>query len=139
MKPPPTPDEQEPTFGLVMPFVVVTSVGGPYDDTAFVAGCYYADIDRVLKDWGPPEYSAYVYPALVPQLDLLAMHHGYTMVSEPWEDHPDDWTLVTFSRPCPACDGSGWTEDKNWHPEFAGETRTQGNGFLRCPNHEEVA
>lgn len=47
----------------------------------------------------PDHWGAYVYPAMVPQYDLLAMHLGYSMATEPWDEHPDEWTLVTFTRP----------------------------------------
>jgi hypothetical protein len=26
------------------------------------------------------------------------MRHGYAMTSEPWDEHPDEWALVTFTR-----------------------------------------
>ena len=32
---------------------------------------------------------------VVPQLDLLAMHHGYTMTTEPFDD---DWIYVEMRR-----------------------------------------
>lgn len=40
------------------------------------------------------------------------------------------WELLC--SPCESCDGTGWVEDKNWHPEFVGETRRNGSGFLVC-------
>lgn len=89
--------ESENTYGLVMPFIVVTSHGGPYDDVSFVAGCRYAAVAAALAE-KPASYESYEYPALLPQLDLLAMHEGYVMETEPWDEHPEDWTLVRFTR-----------------------------------------
>ena len=86
-------DEREPTeYGLVMPFVVVQSVGGPYADDAFVAGCEYGFIDATLHAIARTAgtFERMVNPKLVPQLDLLAMHHGYAITSEPWDEPPEN-------------------------------------------------
>ena len=84
-------------YGLVMPFVVCASNGGPFADDAFVAGCHHGRLDAELGR-RPSMVASTVPSALVPQLDLLAMHHGYAFESEPWAEHPDEWTFVTFSR-----------------------------------------
>lgn len=84
-------------YGLVMPFVVCEDQGGPYKADAFVAGVWYGQIDSVLKLGGL--WSGYVPSPLVPQLDLLAMHYGRTMTAVPWDEHPEDHTLVTFGVP----------------------------------------
>lgn len=36
-------------------------------------------------------------PWLIPQLDLLAMHQGWTLTALPWEEFPDEWALATFT------------------------------------------
>lgn len=95
MSPPPEP---EASYGLVMPFVVTSDAGGPYDSTAFVAGARFGQDATELKAELPDEWERYVYPPMVPQYDLLAMHHGYEMTSEPWEDFPDEWVLVTLKK-----------------------------------------
>lgn len=86
-------------WGLVMPFVVTQSVGGPYDDAAFCAG-YRAgviDADLALLSGYPTSRRQYtVEPSLVGQLDLIAMRHGFRMTTEPWDEHPDEWVYVTF-------------------------------------------
>jgi hypothetical protein len=87
------PEDRE--FGLLMPFVVCTSNGGVFDDTAFVAGAQLGELWRQMQDGGPVE-PVYVNPHLVPQLDLAAMHFGYHMTVEPWDEHN---TLVEFERP----------------------------------------
>lgn len=77
-------DEHEATYGLVMPFVVCQTNGGPYEDSAFVAGSYFGEIDahmRAMK--GTTAVLRYSVPeALMPQIDLLAMHHRYRMTAE---------------------------------------------------------
>lgn len=96
--------EEEGQYGLVMPFNVVQSAGGPYEDEAFVAGVYVGEIDACLRLMHTTSaiLQWYVSPKLLPQLDLLAMRYGYTMTSEPWEDHPDEWTQVVFEKSGPA-------------------------------------
>lgn len=81
-------------YELTMPFVVCASEGGPYDDAAFVAGANTAHCWHALAA-GPAEHQVYAKPPLVPQLDLVAMHFGYTMAAEPYSD---EWTLCTFTK-----------------------------------------
>lgn len=89
-------DEQH--YGLVMPFVCCTSNGGTLDDHAFVVGVRYGVAETELRLSSPDEWADYITPDMVAQYDLLAMHLGYTMTAEPWEEHPDDWVLVTFTK-----------------------------------------
>lgn len=89
-------DEHDPghvEYGLLYPFVVCDDHGGPYPSEAFVAGVRFGNWQTMLKV-RPHQHQSYEPPALVPQLDLLAMHEGYTMTTKPWSD---DWTLVTFT------------------------------------------
>lgn len=90
----------EAEFSLVMPFVVCASKGGPYDDEAFVAGYAAGLIDHALSTLGVDETRVVftVRPLLVPQLDLLAMRYGFTMTVERWEEDPDEWVSVVFTR-----------------------------------------
>lgn len=69
---------ETPEYGLVMPFVVVTSAGGPYDDAAFVAGYECGLIDATLHALTQvdAELDRWVSRDVVPQLDLIAMRHG---------------------------------------------------------------
>lgn len=85
-------------YGLVMPFVVCATNGGPYDDAAFVAGYAAGTIDYRLSTRDPLPARSAVRTDLLPQLDLIAMRHGYTMTSEPWGEAPAEWTMVTFTR-----------------------------------------
>ncbi len=86
-------EPEEGAYALVYPFVCCISNGGVYDDDAFVAGARFGEINAALKA-GPLLYETTVEPALIPQLDLLAMHTGYVMVHE--EAVSEAWEYVTF-------------------------------------------
>lgn len=83
-------------YGLVMPFVVCQSQGGPYDDVPFVAGYECAMVDGLLLQ-EVEMLERTVRTANVPQLDLIAMQRGYVMATEASED-PEEWTFATFTR-----------------------------------------
>jgi hypothetical protein len=88
-------------YELVVPFVVVASKGGRHDDDAFVAGWRLGRLDCQLSLAaliGISRHTAVIPPADMPQVDLIAMQHGYTVTYDPWQDAPDDWAAVTFSR-----------------------------------------
>jgi hypothetical protein len=100
----PNPPEESGEYELVMPFVVTESAGGPYADNAFVAGYACGSIDAELSmlsmlPQGIPALpgSRYVPTGIVPQLDLIAMNYGYVINSEPWDEHPDEWTRIDFA------------------------------------------
>lgn len=89
--------EEESDYSLVMPFLPVTSKGGLYDDEAFVAGYTCGRLDGALeqgrpvfRDWFP------VLSSLLPQIDLIAMRHGYVMEVQDraWEGDPIEWDFV---------------------------------------------
>jgi hypothetical protein len=85
---------------LVMPFVVCRSKGGPYDDGSFAAGWQAGEIDQALRvaEQGPAVRLRYpmVYAALIPQLELIGMKHGWLK----FEAVPTayGWCDVTFER-----------------------------------------
>jgi hypothetical protein len=84
-----------------MPFVVVQSRGGPYEDKAFVAGVRYGMISSTLDRLaaGTTSIAWWVEPSLVPQLDMLAMDHHLKFATMPADEYPEAWVCVTFSRP----------------------------------------
>ena len=85
-------------YGLVMPFVVCASKGGPYEDQAFCAGYHAGSIDRELQHCalnGLSPDAVTVETSLVPQIDLIAMRHGFRIETEPDEDVPE-YTHVWF-------------------------------------------
>jgi hypothetical protein len=67
---------------MTTPITVLASKGGPYDDVAFLAGMTCGSIDRDLAITAavgtlPREW--YVDSRLVPQVELVAAHHGYSL------------------------------------------------------------
>lgn len=50
---------EEPELSLVMPFVVCTSEGGPYEDESFVAGWDLGTLDARL-DAGPIQWETVI-------------------------------------------------------------------------------
>lgn len=92
---------EEEGYGLILPFVVCASVGGPYDDAAFVAGWECGSIDAALKnaEGTVASFQWQVHPLLVPQIDLVAMHRGFRISKkEPWDEHPDEWVLLSITN-----------------------------------------
>jgi hypothetical protein len=95
-------DDQQPQFGaemeLVMPFTVAASQGGPYEDAAFTAGWHAGELSlamQTLASIGGTLTRAVPTP-LVPQIDLIAMRHGYQVRAVPWPEDPEAWTTVTI-------------------------------------------
>lgn len=85
--------EEEPTYGLVMPFEVCESQGGPWQDEAFVAGYEMGSIDADPALVGTR--GRYVHSGSVPQADLIAMRHGLTCeVGD--TDESGVWTFIRF-------------------------------------------
>lgn len=82
-------------FGLVMPFTVCQSKGGPYEDDAYVAGFEVGRIDARLEHLRPAALSVPVHEGNMPQVDLIAMRHGYTVDADP---EADGWVYVTLTR-----------------------------------------
>jgi hypothetical protein len=88
-------------WGLVVPFVVCRSQGGPFDDDAFVAGFQAGGIDKALAAGavvGASSLRFTVRTDLLRQLDLLGMHLGFTMTTVEAEDDTEGWSHVEFQR-----------------------------------------
>ncbi|MEV6504801.1 hypothetical protein AB0M61_01600 [Streptomyces sp. NPDC051642] len=89
----------ESEYDLVMPFVLVESEGGPYDDAAFVAGATCGALMeelRVCQTLAATPKERYVDEALLPQVDLIAMRYGFSL--EQGElDEASGWQLVSFT------------------------------------------
>jgi hypothetical protein len=83
---------------LVMPFVVVASKGGPYDDESFAAGWQAGQIEGALATAVHLGATRLHFPifrtALLKQVDLIAMRHGYTASVEASEEWPEWGALV---------------------------------------------
>jgi hypothetical protein len=86
-------------FELVMPFVIVKSVGGPYDDDAFAAGWRLGVIEsalRIAASLPGIEPTPIGAPAdHGPQIDLIAMRYGWVMTTHL---HEDVGAIYTFER-----------------------------------------
>lgn len=83
----------EPSHELVMPFVAVTSRGGPFDDAAYTAGYEMGLLDAALQAAAGPIVERTVREENREQADLLAMRHGWTIeCSAP----QDGWTFAVF-------------------------------------------
>ena len=86
------------SYGLSLPFVCVESVGGPYEDEAFVAGFQVGSIVAALSSASTQYLDATVRSGVVDQLDLAAVAHGYQMTREAWSEAPEEWTFVKFVK-----------------------------------------
>lgn len=75
--------EQPPEYGLVMPFVNVTSQGGRYDDDAYCAGWEMGHLDAQLGYQQPPTLERTIRDGNTEQADLIAMQYGYRADIEP--------------------------------------------------------
>lgn len=96
------PDTPEPDgYGLVMPFTVVKSADGPYDDEAFCAGYDCAKLWDELETcarFGATPQARHVKSGIIPQLDLIAMNHGFTVAFDDESAESHGWRLATFAR-----------------------------------------
>lgn len=89
------PDDRErESFRLAMPFVSVRSVGGAFDDDSYVAGYECGCIDVELRS-KPLTYKRILHTGNLPQLDLIAMKHGYVCHHRPSRG-ADGWSKVLF-------------------------------------------
>lgn len=89
------PDE-EPALELVMPFLTVTSKGGPHEDEAYTAGWEMGSLDELLASIRPPLVERPIRSDNAPQADLVAMKHGYSITLT---EQGDGWHWMQLSRP----------------------------------------
>lgn len=87
-------EDEEVAFELEMPFVCVTSKGGPFDDEPFVAGFRVGQI-YAMTYFHVPHLLQMVSPAEVEQIDLIAMKHGYRLETIP---RTEEWTEISLTR-----------------------------------------
>lgn len=93
-------------YGLVMPFVVCQSKGGPYDDESYVAGFEAGYLDGMMAFEDALRAQGFrvaaagssgqpFHAANAPQIDLIAMRHNYSVAfSEP----EDGWVSADFTK-----------------------------------------
>ena len=89
-------EERDEELELLMPFVTVTSVGGPHDDNSYTAGWEMGSLDARLEYERPAVLELTINSANTPQADLLAMKHGYVGVAG--ESQVDGWSFLTLTR-----------------------------------------
>lgn len=97
--------DDEPEYGLVMPFVAVASNGGPFDDQAYTAGYEMGQLDGQLAAAQLPG-GGWVLERTVRdenqgQADLVGMKHGFAATFEP--SGVEGWTFARFR---PMAEGS---------------------------------
>ena len=97
---------EEETYGLVYPFVVCQSNGGPFNDEAFVAGVQLGRIDQALEAAavvGADRLRFTVRTDLVGQLELCGMARGFPAITaeqvQETETHSamPEWSFITFA------------------------------------------
>lgn len=96
------PEDDEPEYELVYPFVACQSQGGPYEDQAFVAGVQLGKLTQSLEiasTLGVERLTTRtIYTSLVPQVELAGMAYGFPFMSaEECGDEAPEWSYVTFS------------------------------------------
>lgn len=85
-------EDREAQHELVVPFVTVTSKGGPHDDDSYVAGYEMGLLDAWLEVSRWPTVRV-VRTANRPQAELLAMRHGFNVEVEAYA--PDSqWSTL---------------------------------------------
>lgn len=80
-----------------VPFLAIDKRGGPYEEGAFVAGCFFGRADALLQLGYGTEFK--VPTPIVHQLDLLAMFHHAEFKSWPDEDGDPRLTNVRIEAP----------------------------------------
>lgn len=96
----PVSTEPEREMDLVMPFVTVTSKHGPHDDESYVAGWEMGKLDTVLGLMPdsplPATYNLTVRSDNQPQVELIAMKHGYSAIVT--ESDTEGWSYVELTK-----------------------------------------
>jgi hypothetical protein len=82
-----------------MPLVVTSTHGGPYDREAFEAGYSLGVLNSILMDANvhDPFFIA-LYTASIPQLDLIAMEAGWSIVSIEELTADKKWSVIRLKK-----------------------------------------
>lgn len=79
-----------------IPLIVGKENGGEYVEESFLAGMLQARLDIALIA-EPVRYENWYPTALIPQVDLSAMHFGYSIECTECEDHPQ-WSYIVLEK-----------------------------------------
>lgn len=90
-------DQPDPDLDLVMPFVTVTSQGGPHDDDAYSAGWEMGQLDAFLTHTQPVFHGQHILAVNAIQADLIAMKHGYEARTVVMAGNPD-WSWLELDK-----------------------------------------
>lgn len=94
-------DRPEGDYSLVMPFVSCVSNGGPHDDESYVCGWECGALDRELGARNQPYvWKGMVHRANLPQIELIAMKHGYIIVKS--EEVEEAWQEICLLLSSPS-------------------------------------
>ena len=91
-------DPEEAEYQPVMSIVLAKSNGGPFDDSAVVAGMTCGALDQELVIAAAIHtlpHERYIDLPLMKQVDLIAMKHGYKLVLGE-VDEPSGYQCVAF-------------------------------------------
>jgi hypothetical protein len=87
---------EEAGYEIVMPFVTVTSKGGPHDDDAYTAGWEMGALDALLQHSHPPMHEQVIHAVNAEQADLIGMKHGYSVKVVVTEGDPE-WSWLELN------------------------------------------
>jgi len=99
-QPDPMDQPEDESLELAFPFVACQSNGGLYDDESFTAGYQCGRVDSALAAAaavGANRATFTVTDRVVAQVELIAMHHGFTTISSVECEETPEWSFVTVS------------------------------------------
>lgn len=89
--------EEEYSYGMLMPFITVKSVGGQHDDESYVAGWEMGALDIQLSMLNAANATFQIHTENGKQADLIAMKHGFTSTITPYDECPE-WSYIVVTK-----------------------------------------
>lgn len=102
--------DDAPESAIAMPFVTVSSKGGPHDDQSYTCGYEMGYLDATLDALNQAaatvSWEVTIHSANLAQADLVGMQYGLTMELGTWDATIDaqtakEWARVRFHWPVP--------------------------------------
>ena len=84
---------------VVVPLVVTSTTGGPFDERAYRAGWEAGQLDATLEAGKPESARFVVRRGNQPQVDLICMKHGYTIVESKQIPNNETEILIKANTP----------------------------------------